>query len=157
MTRRAPHAKQVGLDQFARRLHAAMSEKGFNNSELARRVWGETKDAKGYNVAKNRDRIGVYLKGKGFPEPDTLAKLAECLDTTPDKLAPEMTVAAVDGERPEFAMTMVGEQMHVQINAVLPLSVANEIAELVIKAKKRDRVEGEASLSSDGPSSEDIS
>lgn len=90
-------------------------------------------------MARNRDRIGVYLKGDGFPEPATLAKLAKCLDTTPNELAPEIMAATVDGERPEFSMTMVGEQMYVQLNANLPLDVASEIAVLVAKAKKMDR------------------
>jgi hypothetical protein len=116
-----------------------MNEKALSNSDLARLVWGETKDAKGYPVAKNRDRIGVYLKGEGFPEPRTLAKLAEALGTTAEELAPEITAATVDRERPELAMTAVGgdtDKMHVQVNALLPLDVAVKIMEIVAQAKK---------------------
>jgi transcriptional regulator with XRE-family HTH domain len=134
------HVERVELDQFARRLHAAMNAKGLNNSDLARIVWGEAKDAKGYTVARNRDRIGVYLKGDGFPEPKTLAKLAEALDTTAEELAPEITAASVDRERPELAMTMVSghaDKVHVQVNALLPLGVAVEISRLVERAKRK--------------------
>lgn len=137
--------ERVELDQFARRLHAAMNAKGMSNSDLARAVWGETKDGKGYTVAKNRDRIGVYLRGEGFPEPRTLAKLADALDTTPTDLAPEITAATVDRERPELAMTMVAghpDKVHLQINSIVPLAIAVEISRLFERAKRKPGVPG---------------
>lgn len=133
------HVERVEIDQFARKLHAAMNAKGMSNSDLARAVWGEVTDGKGYKVAKNRERIGVYLKGEGFPEPRTLAKLAEALDTTSEELAPEITASTVDRERPELAMTMVSghsDRVHVQVNALLPLRAAVEITRIVEHAKR---------------------
>ena len=133
------HVERVEMDQFARRLHAAMTAKGFNNSDLARAVWGETEDAKGYKVARNRDRIGVYLKGTQFPEPATLAKIAEALGTTAEELAPEITAAAVDRERPELSISMVSghpDKVHVQVNALLPLSAAVEISRIIERVKR---------------------
>lgn len=132
------HVQRVELDQFARRLHQHMTQKGLNNSDLARLIWGETKDASGYSVAKNRDRIGVYLSGKGYPEPATLDKIAKALGTTKEDLAPELTAAAIDRERPEFAMAMVAghsDRVHVQINALVPLAAAAEFTRIFEKYK----------------------
>jgi transcriptional regulator with XRE-family HTH domain len=137
------HIQNVELDQFARRLHQKMTEKGLGNSDLARIIWGEmdVKDHKTGNVykaAKNRDRIGVYLAGKGYPEPATMQKIADALGVTKEWLAPELTAAAIDRERPEFAMAMVAghlDKVHVQINALLPLAAAAEITRIFEKYK----------------------
>lgn len=112
-----------------------MKAKGFNNSDLARLVWGEAEDAKGYKVARNRDRIGVYLAGKSFPEARTLAEIAKCLDMTPDKLAPEITTPPVDRKLHEIALNRVGDRTHVQINALLPPDVALEVVRLITKTE----------------------
>lgn len=134
--------RRLELDQFARRLHQLMSENGHTNSDLARLIWGETEqtDAQGrtYLVAKNRDRIGQYLKGGHYPEPATMQKIAEIYGVAKEDLAPELTAAAIDRERPEFGMTMVqghADKVHVQINALLPLWAATKIAMLIEKAK----------------------
>ena len=65
---------------FAAWLAAQMAARGFNRSDLARLIWGTVPDARGYDVAKNRDRIGVYLRGTGYPSLDTKYKLAEVFD-----------------------------------------------------------------------------
>lgn len=137
-------ANRIEQDQFARRLHAAMVNKGLSNSDLARAVWGETTDTKGYKVARNRDRIAVYLKGAGMPEAGTLHKLAEVLGVPKEQLAPSVTAAVVDRERPEFAMTMVPGQsgrVHLQMNMLVPLTLAVEVSKL-IEADKRPAVPG---------------
>jgi hypothetical protein len=124
---------------FARRLHAAMNAKGWGNSDLARAVWGEVEDDKGYKVAKNRHQVAVYLKGEGMPERATLKKIAEMLDTTVEDLAPDTQTAAIDRTRPEMAMSMLGGQpgmVHLQINATLPLNVAVEIVRIFQSAKE---------------------
>jgi hypothetical protein len=115
-----------------------MTAKGFSNSDLARRVWGETTDNKGYKVARNRDRIAVYLQGKGFPEPATLHKITQKLGVAKEELAPHVAIAPVDRVRPEFSMTTMGDdssRAFVQVNALLPLSIAVEISKLVLEAK----------------------
>jgi transcriptional regulator with XRE-family HTH domain len=131
MTRNLP---RESLDAFARRLRAAMNKKGFSDSDLARLVWGETEDNKGYKVARNRDRIGVYLKGKGFPKPKTLAAISEHLGLTTEELAPEIMEGPKDHERPLFKATPVksGESVHVQVNALLSREVAAKISALVL-------------------------
>jgi transcriptional regulator with XRE-family HTH domain len=96
--------------KFAATLRAAMRVKGFSKSELARRVWGTTKDTRGYDVARNRDRIGHYLNGTSYPEPDNLVKLAEALGVAPEQLLdPARRVGtdrkSVPTERPHMEKT----------------------------------------------------
>lgn len=71
---------------FAAWLSAKMAERGFNQSELARRIWGTIKDSRGYDVARNRDRIGHYLAGTSYPSLDTRYKLGEVLSVFPDDI-----------------------------------------------------------------------
>jgi hypothetical protein len=65
---------------FAAWLAAQMAARGLNHSDLARMIWGSVDDPRGYKVAKNRDRIGVYLSGAGYPSLDTKYELAKVFD-----------------------------------------------------------------------------
>lgn len=66
---------------FADRLMAAMlNAGGVSASELARRVWGTIKDTRGYDVPRNRDRVGHYLRGTSHPNAANLAKIATALN-----------------------------------------------------------------------------
>jgi transcriptional regulator with XRE-family HTH domain len=111
-----------------------MTQRGMSQSDLAREVWGTTRDTRGYTVAKNRDRIGAYLRAESLPEPQNLAKLAEALGAKTEELAPEIVAATVDRENPELAMTMVAghrDKVHLQINKLVSLSVATKIMGLL--------------------------
>lgn len=74
---------------FAQTLRRMLDEQGKTASDLAKSIWGTTKDSEGYIVAKNRDRISVWLSGKAFPSPDNLQQLAETLGVKPEDLSPE--------------------------------------------------------------------
>jgi hypothetical protein len=74
---------------FANALRAAMLKSKLSASEVARRVWGTTKDSRGYEVAKGRDRIGHYLGGLSYPEPGNLAKLAKAVGVSQEELTLE--------------------------------------------------------------------
>jgi len=64
---------------FADALRVAMARSQKTASDLAREIWGSTTDKRGYSVGRNRDRIGHYLNGTSYPEPDNLEKLARAL------------------------------------------------------------------------------
>jgi transcriptional regulator with XRE-family HTH domain len=66
--------------EFAAWLAAQMAGRGFNRSDLARLIWGTVPDTRGYDVAKNRDRIGAYLRGSSYPSLDTKYELAKVFD-----------------------------------------------------------------------------
>ena len=83
-------------DTFADWLRSAMAAKGWNASDLAREMWGTITDTRGQVVARNRDRIGTYLKGRSYPSPETLTKLSAALGEPPGNLlAPLHRVAGV--------------------------------------------------------------
>ena len=79
---------------FAERLSAAMKSKNnMSPSDLAKLVWGTTKDRRGYIVARNRDRVGHYLAGTSYPDPANLEQIAKVLDIPLDELEIERPLA----------------------------------------------------------------
>ena len=71
---------------FAEALFEAMTRKHMNASDVARNIWGTITDYRGYEVAKNRDRITFYLQARSYPRPDTMRKLVELMDLPPEFL-----------------------------------------------------------------------
>ncbi|MDR3472218.1 MAG: helix-turn-helix transcriptional regulator [Devosia sp.] len=143
-TRRMPLAAgrtvmdKLSIAEFARKLQELRGSKGWNQSDLARAVWGETTDTRGRTVARNRDRISQYERGESVPEPENLARLAEALGVEVSELAPAITAATIDREDPEISMVAVAghrDKVHLQLNILLPLSIALEIVALVHKAE----------------------
>lgn len=77
--------------EFGRRLQAAMIEKGWNQSELARRANDQLpKAARGQKRGRHigRDSISHYIRGKMFPLPTYLAAIAKALGRRPEDLMP---------------------------------------------------------------------
>lgn len=74
---------------FAQALQQAMLKEKVSASEVARRIWGTTKDSRGYDVARNRDRIGHYLAGTSYPEPENLELLAKAVGVSVEDLTIE--------------------------------------------------------------------
>lgn len=90
-----PSAEMVKIQKdFADNLARLMQAKGMKQSDLAREVWGTTKDKRGYEVARNRDRISAYLAGAGIPETDNLNKIAAALGCTAEDLLGAEEMAA---------------------------------------------------------------
>ena len=134
---RRTQATKKELQVFARRLHKAMIPKGLSNSDLARALWEETKDNKGYMVAKNRYRIALYLRCEAFPSLPVFQKMTEVLEVQPEYLAPHLfSQGDDDGDDPSqtrFSMELVPgrpDLVHLQLSAVLPLATAAKISQL---------------------------
>lgn len=130
------------LQDFARRLHQLMLAKGLSQSDLARAVWGKDVDGRGYDVAKNRDRISQYLKGISLPAPANMARLAKELGVTVIELAPDAVVAAVDREHPALRMTMIAghtDKTHLQVDQLVDPDIAVKIAALLSENENRTR------------------
>lgn len=137
-------------ESFARRLHKAMLEKGMSPSDLATAVWGrqELKDKRGNTVyksdgkpataARNRDRVGVYLKGAGFPDPKNLSKIAKALGMKEEELAPEIAGAAVEREVPDLSMVAVAghhDKVLLRVNRLVPLDIAIKVLNIITEHK----------------------
>lgn len=139
------------IEAFAKRLHKIIADKGMSPSDLARKVWGsieqiDNRTGRVVNAARNRDRISVYLAGKGFPDPKNLAKIAKVLGTTPEELAPDITAAAIEREIPEMNMTVIAgneEKALLRINKLMPVDLAIEILRLIREKTKVNKNEEE--------------
>ena len=131
-----PVQMELRNQEFARRLYRALVERGWSQSDLARRAFGSKTDERGYTVAKGRDRISVYLRGQAFPEPKTLAKIAKILRIPVEELAPEIHTSAIDREHPEVMIHQASghNKVHLVVNKIVLASVATRVMELINEA-----------------------
>lgn len=130
--------ERIETEQFARRLHKLMLDRGMSQSDLARKVWGKTTDGRGYDVAKNRDRISVYLRGQSYPDPVNLSKMADALGVPVEELAPDAVASAVERENPEVQMTAIAghsDKVFLRVNKLVPMTVAAQIISLLSEQK----------------------
>ena len=126
--------EQFEMEQFARRLDQLIQAKGWSPSDFAREVWGSTTDKRGYSVAKGRDRISVYLKGKSYPDRKNLKLMADALGVKPEYLAPDLAGAPVERENPEIAMTAINghhDKVLLRVNKLVPLELASQVISLL--------------------------
>ena len=127
----SPPTVEIGQQAFGQRLQQLLDQKGWNYSDLARAVWGHAETKSGYKVAKNRDRISVYVAGKAFPDPRNLKKIADQLGVEVAELAPEHFGAAmIEQANPAYSITKVqGEdnKVFLRVNKIVPETVAANI------------------------------
>lgn len=127
---KTPPISTTHLQAFAHDLHEARQRKGWSQSDLARRMWGERTDERGYKVARNRDLISVYEKGKAAPTRDNLEKLAKVLGTTVDALAPGL----LSESAPAVQMTVIEghpDKVRLLVNTTVPFQLASQIVALL--------------------------
>jgi transcriptional regulator with XRE-family HTH domain len=74
--------------RFAEHLQRLMTERDMTQSDLARQVWGEMVDERGYTVARNRQALTRYLNGEMEPRMSTKRKMAEALGVPVAELDP---------------------------------------------------------------------
>lgn len=125
---------QLELEQFASRLQAFRTAKGWSQSDLAREVWGVLTTKAGREVAKNRDRISTYEMGKSWPDPHNLMKIANALGVSPEELAPDITASTVERQNPELAITAVAghaDKVYLKVNKLVSFAVATQIMQLL--------------------------
>jgi len=130
---------------FAKLLRDAMHARQMNASDLARAIWGTTTDPRGYEVAKNRDRVGAYLAGTGYPSRETLPKLCEAVGLEPS-LMPMPTRSSTPREfagTPDVTITLLTGQpglCSMYIRRLMPIETGMKIMELVnaLDAAERD-------------------
>jgi transcriptional regulator with XRE-family HTH domain len=133
---------RIDADTFGRRLAALLAERGMNQSDFARQVWGETVDEKGYRTAKGRDRISDYVNGRALPSPKLLKEMADALGMAQEDLAPDLATGAAAREKPAIAMSSPSgrpDLMHVQVDMLIPSELAPDLLTLLNKAKAATR------------------
>jgi transcriptional regulator with XRE-family HTH domain len=149
-----PSAEVVQIQKdFADNLARLMQAKGMKQSDLAREVWGTAKDKRGYEVARNRDRISAYLAGAGIPETDNLNKIAAALGCTTEDLlllgAEEMAarpLTRTKAHQVEINMASVAGRpgwMQISLNLVWTVADTQEFLALYDKVRQRQEIERE--------------
>jgi transcriptional regulator with XRE-family HTH domain len=85
--------RHLSKQEFGRRLHKIMLEKGFHHAELARRA------------DLPRNNISTYINGRSYPTEQSLAKLAKALGVSAEDILPNRTELAIRGEAiPDVSM-----------------------------------------------------
>jgi transcriptional regulator with XRE-family HTH domain len=106
--------------EFARKLQKAMLDKGWNQSELARRA------------GMGRDNISGYMSGRILPGSKHLKKLE-------DALSQQLIEGVVLRDEPDTPMLEIKQHddgmVVIRMVQIVPMSVAMEIMEL-LKEKK---------------------
>lgn len=112
--------------EFGRRLTAAISERGWSQSEFARET--EKFTPKGSSKI-GRDLVSKYCRGLNLPGPKHLTVLAKTLGTTPEELAPPQ-VSPEEYPRLAFQSRDDGT-VWLQVNQQVPMELALQILNLL--------------------------
>lgn len=116
---------------FARRLRAAMLDKGWNQSDLVRHA---SKYVQGRKMG--RDSISRYLKGSTKPQPLYLDAISKALGVGPDDLMPGYDLAVPAGETTELSIqTVDADTAWIRLNQRVPIDIALQIAALLRSVK----------------------
>ena len=131
-------AKAVG-----ERLKALILEKGWNQSELARRA------------GMRPSNVSNYLRGSNVPNPTQLAKLATALDTTAAELLGAGDVLAHNGAPNSVCLTKVEDEgrLRLQVDQVVPADLARQVIGLLLTRLMDDPI---ASVTDFEPPADDL-
>lgn len=108
--------------EFARKLYDLIMARGWNQSELARRA------------GVGRDAISTYIRGRSFPEPRTLKRLAEALDMKTEDLLPNSVISAVEQDEPALCIQESPghpDKCWIKVNRMVTANQAMRIMQIV--------------------------
>lgn len=114
--------RHLTKQEFGRRLHHMLLERGWRQSELARRA------------GIQRDSVSVYVRGRSFPTPLNLQKMAKALGLRPEDILPNQLESAIAEDEPDFELKVSpgdAKQAWVRLNRLMSLETAVQIATLV--------------------------
>lgn len=130
-TERSLTPKHLTKQQFGKRLYRLMVDKGWTQSELARRA------------DLPRDAISVYVRGKSLPTPQSLTKLAAALSVSEVQLLPNHAESAIDEDNPSFEMKASPNSPNVvwlRVNRLVTMQTAVQIAGLLNADKAAEAI-----------------
>lgn len=114
--------KEATKQEFGRRLYKLMLGKGWTQSDLARKS------------GMGKDSISTYIRGRSFPEPVGLQKLARALGTTAEELLPKTLESAFENEASQLELKQVvgqPEKAWLRVNRVVTIHTAARIIEIL--------------------------
>lgn len=119
--------KDAARVEFARRLQSAMVEKGWNQSELARRAAAFMPDGK-----FGRDNVSLYVRGMVFPGPDHAEALAKALGRKVADLIPTRGMPSAEDRAPPLDVKDLNDgRCWLKINQAVDWPVALQVLELL--------------------------
>jgi len=121
--------KHLTKQQFGKRLYDEIMQRGWNQSELARRA------------DLPRDSVSVYIRGRSFPTPKSLQKLANALGLEPHDLLPNAMESAIDEDFPSLEMrvsTNAPDKAWLRVNRLVSFATAAQIMEIIRKADEAE-------------------
>jgi transcriptional regulator with XRE-family HTH domain len=122
--------KHLTKQEFGKRLYTLMLEKGWRQSELARRA------------SLPRDSISVYMRGKSLPTPHSVKLLSSALGVTPQELLPNHTESAIDNDAPamEFKVSPnLPGKAWLRINRLVSVTAALNVMKILEDVDAVDR------------------
>lgn len=122
--------RQLSKQEFGRRLQRLLVERGLNQSELARRA------------GVGRDSISTYIRGRSFPEPKALSKVAGALGVSPQELLPNTIATAIDRDQPSLEVKESTEhpgKMWMRLNRLVTTKQALQIMEILQNTVEEDK------------------
>ena len=108
--------------EFGKRLQSLMLKKGWNQSELARKV------------GIGRDSVSQYVRGRSIPSPANLNKLAGILGIEKDVLFPnyDAQTTAIEAATLEIkSIDSDAEHMWLRVNMKVPAEKALEVLKIL--------------------------
>ncbi|WP_145109084.1 helix-turn-helix domain-containing protein [Cereibacter sediminicola] len=116
---------------IGRRIQAALDEKGWKQSELAKRA------------GVGRDSISLYIRGKNSPTHASLVKVARALGKDIGDIAPELKLATVERIRAagtreaDVELTSIGDgRARLRIDRIVSMSDAARILAILEKVEQ---------------------
>lgn len=120
--------RELGKQEFGRRLMKFMLDRGWNQSDLAR------------NANLGRDAISTYVRGRSFPEPKSLRALADALGKSTEELLPNSVTMAMDADTaPMLEIKQAAghpDRVFIRINRMVTLQQAAEIFNVINRGEK---------------------
>jgi len=109
--------------EFGRRLQSLMMAREWNQSDVARKA------------GLGRDAISTYIRGKSFPEPKNLAKLARAFGLAAAELMPNAEIRAIEADQlPMLEIKQVSghpDKVMLRINRTVTMEQAAAIVALL--------------------------
>lgn len=118
--------KALTKQEFGRRLYQLMMKANMTQSDLARAA----KLPNGKPLG--RDSISTYINGKCFPEPKSLAAIANVFHMEPHELLPNAMMQAIDSEIPALEIRQAQghpEKVWIRVNQLVDRMTAAKIFE----------------------------
>lgn len=116
------NTKHLTKQEFGRLLYRRMIERGWNQSELARRA-----DVQRYSVS-------AYVRGLSLPGQENLVKLANAFGVAPVDLLPNTIESAIDEDMPSIEMKVSVSSpglAWLRVNRLVSLNTATRVIDLL--------------------------